>query len=538
VLKYKGYETASNDIPHILPPAHEGSNNSMTWFTHPLNALQQDDAARNALISAGVAPFGSAQLTPTSTEHVVVLDTPDHHLAQAGMACTFADGVCRLTSTNTPVEIAQLTSKTCPSGMIGSWPAGQLRERLAPVIGIRALLPLTEASWQQQSWEVRNTNEKRIAHLTVAFSAASVAIALVPLRGFTEAAESATAQLAALGWTSTAQHPFLAAAMDAIPAPASPASIVDGTLGGLVTLRSVADGTLTIAAQQIDGIIADYDSEFLHDYRVCIRRVRSLLTTIKSVLAPEALAELKQSLGDIARATNELRDLDVYLLDQHELLSRLPTSLSAGGVGLFELLRRDRQRAQKATAEYLSSEDFQATFQGIQQKLHSLGGDDLGPDATTPIASIARQAIAKAYKKVIQCGRSITETTPEDDVHDLRILCKKLRYTIDFFGTMLNATSAKTMKSKLKKLQDLLGTFNDRCVQEEKLLTLLEERLTNSAKSRGVAAAIGALVSSLHAERVATRPGIIAAFADFADKKVSKHVAVLTTAPQETGGAA
>ena len=98
--------------------------------------------------------------------------------------------------------------------------------------------------------------------------------------------------------------------------------------------------------------------------------------------------------------------------------------------------------------------------------------------------------------------------------------------------------SAKVLKNKLKKLQDLLGTFNDRCVQEEKLLTLLHERLNNSAKSRGIAAAIGALVSSLHAERVATRPGIIAAFAAFADKKISKHVDALTKVTVSTGESA
>ena len=138
-----------------------------------------------------------------------------------------------------------------------------------------------------------------------------------------------------------------------------------------MTLRAVADGTLDIASKQVDGIIADYDTEFLHDYRVCIRRVRSLLTTIKTVLAPATLAELKTQLGNMARATNELRDLDVYLLDQPELLARLPTSLRTGGEHLFDLLAKDRQAAQKATAGYLTSADFATNLAAVQQRLHS-----------------------------------------------------------------------------------------------------------------------------------------------------------------------
>ena len=108
---------------------------------------------------------------------------------------------------------------------------------------------------------------------------------------------------------------------------------------------------------------------------------------------------------------------------------------------------------------------------------------------------------------------------------------QKLRYTIDFFGPMLHAASAKALKKQLKKLQDLLGTFNDRCVREEKLLDIFHNRLKKSARSQMIAAAIGALVANLNAERIGTRPGIIAAFRDFSDKKIKGYINNLTTAP-------
>ena len=185
-------------------------------------------------------------------------------------------------------------------------------------------------------------------------------------------------QCLALGWQPRQDQPFLAAALAACPKPPAPADITDPDLGGLMTLRQVADSTLAIAAAQVDGIIADYDTEFLHDYRVCIRRVRSLLTTVKTVLAKPTVQELKTALGDAARATNELRDLDVYLLDRQDLLGRLPESLAPGGEALLDMLSKDRQTAQTTTATFLQSDTFQESLKNTQHRLHAIGGTDLG----------------------------------------------------------------------------------------------------------------------------------------------------------------
>jgi len=70
---------------------------------------------------------------------------------------------------------------------------------------------------------------------------------------------------------------------------------------------------MAIARQNEDGIKADYDTEFLHDYRVSLRKVRSVLSLFKG----ENIA-LKQAFSDIMKGTNQLRDLDVYLLDKQE----------------------------------------------------------------------------------------------------------------------------------------------------------------------------------------------------------------------------
>ena len=52
------------------------------------------------------------------------------------------------------------------------------------------------------------------------------------------------------------------------------------------------------------GIRADWDTEFLHDFRVAIRRTRSALSQIKGVLPEDAVAHFKDEFRQLGRSTN------------------------------------------------------------------------------------------------------------------------------------------------------------------------------------------------------------------------------------------
>ncbi len=62
------------------------------------------------------------------------------------------------------------------------------------------------------------------------------------------------------------------------------------------------------------GLRADLDSEFLHDWRVAVRRTRCLLGQLKQVFPAGETRRLRSELGWLARLTGPLRDLDVFLL--------------------------------------------------------------------------------------------------------------------------------------------------------------------------------------------------------------------------------
>ena len=81
---------------------------------------------------------------------------------------------------------------------------------------------------------------------------------------------------------------------------------------------AVADALLGYLAEMdatVDGIVDDIDTEYLHDFRVAVRRTRSVLKMLGDVLPPglaERVAPEFRWLGDITTPT---RDLDVYLLE-------------------------------------------------------------------------------------------------------------------------------------------------------------------------------------------------------------------------------
>jgi len=83
----------------------------------------------------------------------------------------------------------------------------------------------------------------------------------------------------------------------------------DDTAFEAVTL--IAQYLVRSIQQNEDGIIEDVDTEFLHQYRVSIRKLRSLLTLIEGVYPLEDSRRLKSAFGGYAKDTNDLRDLDV-----------------------------------------------------------------------------------------------------------------------------------------------------------------------------------------------------------------------------------
>jgi CHAD domain-containing protein len=84
----------------------------------------------------------------------------------------------------------------------------------------------------------------------------------------------------------------------------------------------------------------DLDTEVLHDFRVSIRRTRSALVLMKSVFAQIVTDRFKKDFAFVGKLTNQLRDLDVYLLNADAFKAMLPPVLRDDIDPLFDYLRK------------------------------------------------------------------------------------------------------------------------------------------------------------------------------------------------------
>lgn len=179
------------------------------------------------------------------------------------------------------------------------------------------------------------------------------------------------------------------------------------------------------------------DSEALHDLRIAVRRIRSLLRPFRSMKEMSLLSEAAAELG---RQTTPARDLEVMI---EELESR----------GFTQLAKVRRRR--------LSSE-YDAILRGLPLK-HLMTALDGWPTEYRSVENngglihIRHQIEKTLVKQVERLHLAIPNT--QFDRHELRILVKRTRYLTEAFPKL--SPLSKNEAKLLKGLQSALGDWHD-----------------------------------------------------------------------------
>lgn len=265
-----------------------------------------------------------------------------------------------------------------------------------------------------------------------------------------------------------------------------------------------------------EGIKADIDTEFLHEYRIAVRRTRSALSQVKDVFPREETEHFKQSFKYLGQLTSDLRDLDVYLLSESKFETKLPQEMREDIVPLFDYLRFLREQALEEVIARFSSSEYALILQEWEIFLNEpVPKKAKAANATLPIVDLARKRIYKRYQRVIKDGDYILTHMQDELLHALRIDCKKLRYLMEFFATLFPKKKMARLIKQLKKLQDNLGEFNDLSVQQEYLMHMAEELPLEDPRSRKALVATGYLVENLNNEQIAVKANFAKTFTKF-----------------------
>jgi CHAD domain-containing protein len=255
--------------------------------------------------------------------------------------------------------------------------------------------------------------------------------------------------------------------------------------------------------QNEQGIIADIDTEFLHDFRVAVRRTRSALGQIKGVFPAELLPPFKKDFASWGKLTNRMRDLDVFILKEKEYRNLLPLHLRPGLDALFEALRAERREEHAKLVQTLKGDSYRESKNRWSTFLVAVARNQLAPTANSeePTVDLARRFIKKSYRRVMKLGQKINASSPQEDFHQLRIRCKQLRYLLEFFASVFPTEDVARFVKQLKKLQDNLGDYNDLHVQQSNLTKYLASIEPQSPDAILKAASIGGLISRLNQQQ-------------------------------------
>jgi CHAD domain-containing protein len=407
-----------------------------------------------------------------------------------------------------------------------------------PLIGLRALLPVARLETHHTLIELLDANRKTVLRLDLQeVGDRSERVLLIqgrPLRGYEPEALRAAELLAPFAVEDGGEGPLIRAFRRMGKEPRAytlrPDFALSVDLPAREAVRQIVGRMLAIARENERGIIEDVDTEFLHDARICLRKIRAVLSLLKDVYPPEETARLKAAFSRLGRETNCLRDLDVELLARPDFAARLPPPLREGLDEMFADFAAARLEEQQRIAARLASADHRREMEALARFFGETDG--LAPSAASdvPVGPLAAAQIFRRYRKIRKLGRKLGPDTPNTEIHAVRVQGKKLRYLLEFFSELFDAEELKPLEKQLRRLQNRLGRFNDLAVQQRALWAYWETRQAKGKATVELALSLGGLVSLLHRDQEAERAEVHAALEEFASASVAARFAAVFAA--------
>jgi triphosphatase len=227
--------------------------------------------------------------------------------------------------------------------------------------------------------------------------------------------------------------------------------------------------------------------EGVHQMRVAVRRLRSAISSLKKFLPQEDLGWVAEEFRWLGGMLGPARNLDVFAA---ELLPAARTELpdEPGWDDLGATLERLRRAAYDEIRNAILSRRYTASMLRLLRWFEACGwrshraSDESDPMAF-PIARIAPCILDRRRQKTRQLSRDFGRLTPPER-HRLRIAVKKLRYTIELFGSLFDEYALEKFVRELKRLQGDLGYANDVRVAHEFVIELFAQTAPRSPAAR------------------------------------------------------
>lgn len=240
--------------------------------------------------------------------------------------------------------------------------------------------------------------------------------------------------------------------------------LVAGPVGKKATIADLVTSALVDSVERVitgDRVAREgRDAEGVHQMRVGLRRIRSVLHIYAGAVDKDWAEALRADISPVMRALGAVRDVDVMRARMVATLAALDDSDRALG-GEHDLLARLDSDYQRHRARLLGvlGGDYVAF---VDRLVAAAAAPKFTASAARIAADFAPSRVKKRWRELDEQVDALGDHPSDDALHELRIATKRVRYAVEAIVPAVR--DAEPLAERLASLQDCLGDLHDSAV--------------------------------------------------------------------------
>jgi CHAD domain-containing protein len=222
-------------------------------------------------------------------------------------------------------------------------------------------------------------------------------------------------------------------------------------------------------------------SKGIHDMRVAIRRLRSVIRDFAKIVEGYPLKKIRMDLKRLADALGEVRDADVAAETLDRLADRTRKSSVRDGIALIAAsFREKRGRGFERLWPRLSDKPIETLKERFELAIQSSLGQRSLFD-TADLDSAIRKIIENRVVDFLELSDAFYDPFRVRRLHRLRIATKHLRYAVELLEVEVDGERS-ALAGSIAKMQTYLGDCHDCDVWIDLLRTRLKTKTRKTVK--------------------------------------------------------